>query len=66
MVEYAFSYLNLHKLMLRVYADNERAIKAYEKAGFRKEAYLKHDVYVQNEYRDIVLMGILNEEDKEV
>lgn len=66
MVEYAFSYLNLHKLMLRVYADNERAIKAYEKAGFAKEAYLKHDVYVQNAYRDIVLMGILNEEDKEV
>lgn len=66
MVQYAFEYLGLHKLMLRVYADNERAIKSYEKAGFVKEAYLKDDVYVQGKYRDIVLMAIFNEEDKEV
>ena len=46
MCEYAFSYLGLHKVMLRVYADNERAIKSYEKAGFVKEAYLKDDVFV--------------------
>lgn len=66
MAEYAFEYLGLHKLMLRVYADNERAIKSYEKAGFVKEAYLKDDVYIQGKYRDIVLMAMFNEEDKEV
>ena len=66
MVEYAFEYLGLHKLMLRVFADNERAIKSYEKAGFVKEAYLKDDVFVQEKYRDIVLMAIFNDEDKEV
>ena len=66
MIEYAFEFIGLHKLMLRVYADNERAIKSYEKAGFLKEAYLKDDVYVQGKYRDIVLMAIINQEDKEV
>ena len=65
-IEYAFEFIGLHKLMLRVYADNERAIKSYEKAGFLKEAYLKDDVYVQGKYRDIVLMAIINQEDKEV
>ena len=66
MTEYAFEYLGLHKLMLRVYAENERAIKSYEKAGFVKEAYLKDDVFVQGKYRDIVLMAILNEKSCEV
>lgn len=66
MREYAFEFLGLHKLMLRVYADNERAIKSYKKAGFVKEAYLKDDVFVQGKYRDIVLMAVFNEEDKEV
>ena len=64
MCEYAFSYLGLHKLMLRAYAENERAIKSYEKAGFVKEAYLKDDVLVQGQYRDIVLMAKFHEEDK--
>ena len=66
MTEYAFEYIGLHKLMLRVYADNERAIRSYEKAGFVKEAYLKDDVYVQGQYRDIVLMARINNENKEV
>ena len=62
MIDYAFEYLGLHKLMLRVYADNERAIKSYEKAGFVKEAYLKDDVFVQGKYRDIVLMAVFHKE----
>lgn len=66
MAEYAFEYLGLHKLMLRVYAENERAIRSYEKAGFVKEAYLKDDVFVQGKYRDIVLMAMIRKEDKEV
>lgn len=66
MIEYAFEFIGLHKLMLRVYAENERAIKSYQKAGFVKEAYLKDDVCVAGQYRDIVLMAVINKEDKEV
>lgn len=64
MIEYCFKQLKLHRLFLRVFADNKQAIRSYEKAGFRKEAYLKDDVRIQGEYRDIVLMGIINPEEK--
>ena len=61
MIKYAFQELNLHRLFLRVHGDNPQAIGSYEKAGFIKEAYLRDDVYINGEYKDIVLMAILNE-----
>lgn len=61
MVEYAFEELNLHKLFLRVFADNDRALCSYEKAGFLREAYLKDEVCIEGAYRDIVLMAVINE-----
>lgn len=60
MIQYCFEELGLHKLFLRVYADNIQAIRSYEKGGFEKEAYLRDDVCVNGRYRDIVLMGIIN------
>lgn len=65
MIKYAFEKLNLHKLYLRVYEDNYRAISSYTKAGFRKEALLKDDVRIHGVYRNIVLMGIVKEADHE-
>ena len=35
MLDYAFTALGLHNVMLRVYSYNERGIRAYTKAGFR-------------------------------
>lgn len=61
MIGYCFEELGLHRLFLRVYADNIQAIRSYEKGGFKKEAYLRDDVFVDGRYRDIVLMGIINE-----
>lgn len=61
MIQYCFDELMLHRLFLRVYAENERAIRSYEKAGFVKEAHLRDDVYIDGEYKDIVLMGILKD-----
>ena len=60
MIRHCFEDLELHRLFLRVYADNEQAIRSYEKAGFVKEAYLHDDVFVNGEYCDIVLMAIIN------
>ncbi|MER3406714.1 MAG: N-acetyltransferase [Chloroflexota bacterium] len=44
MLEYGFLALGLHNIMLRVYSFNERAVRAYTRAGFRvmgrqREAY---------------------------
>ncbi len=60
MIRYCFEELKLHRLFLRVYAENIQAIRSYEKAGFEKEAFLRDDVCIEGQYRDIVLMGILN------
>lgn len=60
MLKYCFEELKLHRVFLRVYADNVQAIRSYEKAGFAREAYLRDDVWVDSGYRDIVLMGVLN------
>ena len=61
MIRYAFESLGLHKLFLRVLADNARAIGSYEKAGFKQEAYLKDDVCIDGVYRDVALMAVINE-----
>ncbi len=61
MIAYAFEELGLHRLFLRVFADNGAAIASYEKAGFKKEAYLKDDVLIDGIYRDIVLMAVINQ-----
>ncbi len=60
MIRYAFEEMGLHRLFLRVFAENTQAIRSYEKAGFEKEACLREDVCIDGCYRDIVLMGILN------
>ena len=60
MVRYCFEEMKLHRLFLRVYAENIQAIRSYEKAGFEREALLKDDVCIGGKYRNIVLMGILN------
>ena len=59
MLQYAFETLHLHKVMLRVLAENVRAQRSYEKAGFRKEAYLKDDVFLNGKYCDVILMACI-------
>lgn len=63
MLRYAFSEMDLHKIFLRVLADNVQAICSYEKAGFLREAYLRDDVCIKGEYKDIVLMAVIREGD---
>ena len=59
-VRYGFEKLQLHKVFLRVLADNEIARYSYEKAGFMQEAYLKDEVCIRGEYKDLILMRCLN------
>ena len=61
MIRYAFEQLILHKLMLRVLADNKQACRSYEKAGFVQEAYLKDEVFLEGAYRDVIYMAVINE-----
>ena len=58
-VEYGFEELGLHKIFLRVFADNAGAIRSYEKAGFIKEGYFKDDVCIDGRYKDLIFMAII-------
>ena len=58
MVEYAFLELHLNRVYLSVFADNASAIKAYEKSGFIIEGRLKQDQLRDNEFVDVIIMGI--------
>lgn len=59
---YAFETLNLNRVSLRVYEDNKRGIRAYERVGFKKEGILRQDIYREGRYWDTITMAILREE----
>ena len=63
-IQYAGSGLKLHKLMLRVFADNTAAVRSYEKAGFEKEALLRDEIKTGDGYRDLILMARLYPENR--
>ncbi|MCM1103105.1 MAG: GNAT family N-acetyltransferase [Clostridium sp.] len=63
-LDYAFHELALHRVMLRVLSDNERARKSYARAGFVEEACLRDDVFLQGSFRDVVLMAAINPEER--
>lgn len=60
----AFEVARLHTLKLEVAADNERAIQAYERAGFRHEGAWREAVCRPDQHRfiDLLLMGITEQE----
>jgi RimJ/RimL family protein N-acetyltransferase len=62
MVRYAFEALNLNRVWLQVYEYNERALRVYEKVGFRTEGRLRQENFRDGRYWDTVVMGVLREE----
>ncbi|MFS0672119.1 GNAT family N-acetyltransferase [Ornithinibacillus sp. 179-J 7C1 HS] len=61
-LSFTFEELKLHRLQLEVYSHNKRAIKAYEKAGFKVEGILRDSLLYNESYSDEIVMGILAEE----
>lgn len=61
-LRYAFDELNLNRVYLRVYEYNKRAIRCYEKCGFRHEGTLRQDLFHDGRYHDTLIMGVLREE----
>ncbi len=62
LVAWAFRGLNLNRVWLRVYEDNARGIRCYEKVGFRHEGRLRQDRYHDGRYQDTLVMGLLRED----
>lgn len=62
LLKFAFEELKLNKVYLRVLAENERAIRCYEKSGFITEGCFRQDEIIDAKPYDIVFMGILKSE----
>jgi RimJ/RimL family protein N-acetyltransferase len=61
-VEHAFMTVNLNRVWLHVYEYNERGLRAYEKAGFRREGRLRQEMFRDGRYWDTIVMGLLRDE----
>jgi RimJ/RimL family protein N-acetyltransferase len=62
LLRWAFEYLNLNRISLRVYDYNERAIGCYQKCGFRHEGTMRQARYTDGQYHDEWIMGVLRDE----
>jgi len=57
-----FEQLNLHRIYLRVFAENARAVRCYEKVGFRHEGRMREASFRHGRYHDLLLMSVLEDE----
>lgn len=62
LLRHCFETLNLNRVFLRVYADNPRGIRAYQKAGFVEEGRMREAVFKHGRYDDVILMSVLRSE----
>lgn len=61
-LQHGFDDLNLHRIFLRVYENNPRAIACYKAAGFVLEGVLREAIFKNGSYINEVEMGILQSE----
>lgn len=62
MLRHGFETLNLHRIYLRVFETNPRAIRVYEKIGFTHEGRLRQHHYLEGRYVDELMMAMLRDE----
>lgn len=64
-LDYGFNYINLHSVNLQVMEFNPRAIRCYEKCGFKEYGRRRKCKFINGNYYDSVHMDILASEFKE-
>jgi RimJ/RimL family protein N-acetyltransferase len=62
LLRFAFHTLGLHRIFLQVDAINERAIRLYQRLGFREEGVLKQASFVDGRFVDRILYAMLADE----
>lgn len=59
---FGFQMMNLHRIQLGVYVENERAVHVYERIGFRTEARRRRAYFKEGVHHDALVMGLLEGE----
>ncbi|MBU5594194.1 GNAT family N-acetyltransferase [Amphibacillus sp. MSJ-3] len=62
LLDYGFYEMNLHRISLRVFAFNNRAIRLYTKTGFQIEGTSRQSLFRNGQWHDVVHMGLLQKE----
>lgn len=62
MLRFAFNELNLRRVGLIVFEYNPRAIRSYEKAGFKHEGRVRGSILREGKRWDFLYMGVLRDE----
>ena len=62
LLDFAFAELRLHRVQLRVWAFNERAIHVYERIGFHHEVRHRQGRFHHGRYHDVHYMSLLEDE----
>jgi RimJ/RimL family protein N-acetyltransferase len=60
LLTYLFAQMGLHRVSLAAHVTNPRAIRSYEKNGFKVEGTLREWAFFNGEWVDGVLMSVLN------
>ena len=61
-VDYGFRQLNLHRISSSAKAFNERSIRMHKKIGFQQEGIMRQSDFVNGQFHDKVMFGLLREE----
>ena len=61
-LDYGFKYLNLNNIKLDLMEFNKRALKCYEKCGFKEYGRRRKCTYINGKYYDRISMDILADE----
>lgn len=61
-LDYGFNYLNLHNIKLNLMSFNERALKCYQKCGFKEMGRIRENRFINGKYYDTICMDILSNE----
>lgn len=62
LLDYCFNVLNFHNVMLKVFSYNKRAIRSYEKIGFKMIGKRRESEIIAGKKYDDVMMDILSSE----
>ena len=58
-LDFCWRHLNLQRVWLHAFHNNQRALRLYLKAGFKKEGLLRRAAYVDGSWVDVVPMATL-------
>jgi RimJ/RimL family protein N-acetyltransferase len=59
LLRFAEKDAGLHSVWLRVFTDNERAIRCYEKAGMKRTGTLPQYAFIDGRWKDMAVMSVV-------